>query len=143
VSEVDDLVAVRVRDCPDGSHGAGDYAYLKPEADIDIGFAVHGVVGRATGDANQMTVELGHVYLRYGIARWDMHDPGGKTWPIDLASIKRIPWTLLYPVADKAAELYGSVLDPLVARLLTASRNGSTDASTSATRRSSGKRQKH
>lgn len=137
-----ELVPVRVRDCPTGSHPDGDFAYLKPEPDFDIGMAVHGVIGRSITDPDLLQVELGRVYLRFGIVRWDLHDDAEKPYPTGMVGIGQLSWPEIYPLADKAADLYGSVLDPLVARLSKSSPNGSTGDSTSVRTPSTGKRRK-
>lgn len=139
----DDLVPVRVRDCPNGSHPEGDFAYLKPRADLEIGFAANALIGRTISDPALMTIELGKAYLRFGIVKWDLHEPSGQAWPLGLDSLGRLNWaTEVYPIADKAAELYGDVLDPLVASLSNGSPSGRTGGSTSATRPSSPKPRK-
>lgn len=142
---MDELIPVRVRDCPsDGLHPDGDFAYLKPRADLDIGMAVNGIIGRSSGDPDLLQVELGRVYLRFGIVRWDLHEADGSPWPLGLSSLSRLDWAReIFPMAEEAAVLYGSVFDPLVARLSKSSPNGPTGDSTSARRPSSSKRQKH
>ena len=142
--------------CPDSPHSAGDFAYLKPVADLELGLAAHQVVGNALEATHQngssltpeqafamIQIKLGVSYAIHGIAAWDLLDEHGKSLPINAATVQAIKWTEIEPVADKAAELYAEeVLVPLVARLSRSSRTGQTAGSTSATRRTSTKRPK-
>lgn len=137
--------------CIGTPHPAGDFAYLKPEADLALGLAAHQVVSSAVEATQQngssltsdqafemMQIKLGISYAIHGIAAWDLLDEHGKSLPINAATVQAIKWTEIEPVADKAARLYADeVLVPLVDRLSRLSRTGRTGGSTSATRASS------
>lgn len=154
-----ELVPVRMGACrcPDTPHSEGDFAYLKPQADLALGLAANQVVAEAV-DAQRlngssltaeqafemMQVRLGVSYAIHGIAAWDLLDEHGKPLVINAATVGAIKWTEIEPVADKAAMLYSEeVLRPLVARLSKLSRPGRTDGSTSAKRTGSRPRPKH
>lgn len=154
-----DLIPVRMRDCRcDGTpHPSGDFAYLKPEADLELGLAAHQVVSQTVDSQRQngssltheqafemMQIKLGMAYCIHGIAAWDLLDEHGKPVPVNAATVQAIKWSEIEPVADKAATLYSEeVLVPLVARLSKFSRPGRTAGSTSARPRSSKPRRKH
>lgn len=156
---MEELIPVRMRDCacPGAPHAEGDFAYLKPRADIAVGLAVHQVVYNSVDSTQQngssltpdqafgqMQIKLGMAYTVHGIARWDLLDEHGK--PLDIASAilnGKVGWTEVMPVADKAATLYSEeVLVPLAASLRTSSPRGQTRRSTSAKTRSSRGRRK-
>lgn len=142
--------------CDGNPHPAGDFAYLKPVADLELGLAAQQVVSNALDATHQngssltpeqafemIQIKLGVSYAIHGMAAWDLLDEHGKPVPINAATVQAIKWTEIEPVADKAASLYAEeVLVPLVARLSRSSRTGQTDGSTSAIRRTSTKRQK-
>ena len=144
--------------CPGTPHSEGDFAYLKPQADLEVGLAVHQVVynsvdsTRQNGSSptpdeaqSQMQVKLGIAYTVHGIDHWDLQDENGK--PLEIApSILRgkVGWATIAPVADRASALYSEeVLVPLVAGLSRSSRTGQTASSTSPKTRSTRKRPKH
>lgn len=146
-----DLVPVRMRDCrcPGSPHLEGDFAYLKPKADVSIGLAAHQVISMG-GDPVRIQVGLGKAYLTYGVVRWDILGENGRPAPVE-ATLETLDWADVMEVAEKAADLYGeSVLAPLVARLTKAtngttpesSQNGRTVGSTSAKTASSRSRRK-
>lgn len=153
-----ELIPVRMRDCRcDGSpHSEGDFAYLKPQADLELGLAAHQVVSQTVDSQRQngsslsseqafelMQIKLGMAYAIHGIAQWDLLDEHGKPVPVNAATVGAIKWTEIEPVADKAATLYSEeVLVPLVARLSKFSPRGRTAGSTSRKPRSSKPRPK-
>ncbi len=153
-----ELVPVRMGECRcvGAPHAGGDFAYLKPEADLALGLAANQVVAQAVESQQQngssltsqqafemMQIKLGMSYAIHGIASWDRLDEHGKPLEINAATVGGVKWTDIEPVAQKAALLYADeVLRPLVDRLSGLSRSGQTDGSTSASKGSSKPRRK-
>ena len=101
--------------CPGTPHSEGDFAYLKPRADLAIGLAAESAIGMSRGEL-ETRVNLGLAYVRYGIASWDLLDEHGKPVPVE-TGIDELGWEDLEPVAEKANDLYSeNVLRPLLAR---------------------------
>jgi hypothetical protein len=129
--------------CPGQPHPEGDFAYLKPKADLLVGLTAHAVIGSAIGDVIEMTAALGRAYTIAGLVRWDLLDEHGKPVPVTTDAIDGLSWTEIEPVADKASLLYSEdVMRPLLERLRKSSPTGSTGGSTSRSRQSSAKRRK-
>jgi hypothetical protein len=141
----DNLIPVRMRDCscPGQPHAEGDFAYLKPKADLTVGLTAHAVLMLGITDAAEMIGALGRAYTISGVARWDLLDEHGKPVPVSTDAIDKLSWTDIAEVADKASDLYSNeVMLPLRDRLLKSSPNGRTPKRTSATRASSKSRRK-
>lgn len=138
-----ELISVRMSECrcPGTPHSAGDFAYLKPQADLELGLAAHQVVAQAVEAQLQngssltpsqalemMQVKLGMSFAIHGIAQWDLLDEHGKPLPINAATVGAVKWTDIAPVADKAAVLYSDeVLRPLAVSRSKSLRRGQTD----------------
>lgn len=129
--------------CPGTPHPEGDFAYLKPKADLLVGLTAHAVIGSAIGDHIEMTAALGRAYTISGLVRWDLLDEHGKPVPVTTDAIDGLSWTEIEPVADQASLLYSEdVMRPLLERLRKSSGTGQTGGSTSRSRPSSAKRRK-
>lgn len=153
-----ELVPVRMGECrcPGTPHTAGDFAYLKPQADLEVGLAAHQVVNNSVQSTRQngssltaeqalelMQIQLGKAYTIHGIKRWDRLDEHGQPLEINAATVDQLSWSQIKDVADKAAQLYSEeVLIPLVESLSRLSRSGQTNGSTSARKPSTRKRQR-
>lgn len=153
-----ELVPVRMGACrcPGAPHSEGDFAYLKPQADLELGLAANQVVAQTVDSTMKngssltpdqaleaMQIKLGMSYAVHGIASWDRLDEHGKPLEINVVTVGSIPWAEIESVAEKAAVLYADeVLRPLVDRLSRLSRTGRTRGSTSAKRTGSKPRQK-
>lgn len=144
-----DLIPVPLGEClcPGAPHGDGDFAYLKPQADIKVGLAAHSAIfnAGANGAATQEEIQiaLGIAYAWAGISKWDLLDQDGKPLPVSKANVEALNWTRIAPLADTASKLYSDeVLAPLVARASKSSPNGRTNGSTHRQTRSTSKRKK-
>ena len=89
-----------------------------------------------------MSKGLGWAYVTNGIVDWTFEDNGVKV-PCTPLNIRRLKWDVVYPIANKASDLYSEDLfRPLVARASKSSRNGQTHDSTLATTGRSSRRPK-
>jgi hypothetical protein len=89
-------------------------------------------------DVGTVTEKLGRLYVERGIVRWNFLDEGGEAIPISPDLLRRLNWDAIFPIANKAAELYSEALvRPLVAQASKSSSNGHTAPSTSAKSRRS------
>ena len=142
-----DLIPVRVRECPDGSHPDGDHVYILPKLSLEGGIAARqdvDAVSSTTEDLNTFLVRRWMVtFCRYGAVSWELHDPGGEVWPFDV-SVLLADHDLAYVVADKADDLYReSVMRPLLERARSnTSRSGAAGGSTSPKTTSTGSRRR-
>ena len=131
-----DLIPVRVRECPDGTHPDGDVVFLRPKLSLEGGIAARqdvDAVRSTTEDLDSFLIRRWMVtFCRYGAVSWTLHDEGNpEPWPFDVGVLLE-DHDLAYAVADKADDLYReSVMRPLLARLSTTSSNGATGGSTS------------
>ena len=124
-----DLVSVRVRECPDGSHPDGDTVSLHPTLSLEGGTAAMQDYAASLGDASSLTQRWLRTFVRYGAADWTLHDPGGEPWPFDVERLLS-DFALSWAVAAKADDLYGeAVLLPL-GLAPTTGRTTSSDGST-------------
>lgn len=129
-----DLEACR---CPGTPHDH-DTVWLRPELGADAGLAAMLVVRESNADSEELEIRLGRVYLKYGIVSWTFVDEQGQPVPVTRELTGKLAWPAVYPVANKASELYSQdLLHPLVEAVSRSSRNGHTAPSTSAKRRSS------
>ena len=136
-----ELVRVKVRDCPDGTHnGEGDWVALAPKLSLEGGLAaeqdLREVAGikddGARGDAIQRRWVV--TFVRYGAKEWNFHEDG-EDIPFSTDALLE-DYSLARPVADKAADLYSdAVLRPFLNRLQERSPTGRTGATTSKARR--------
>jgi hypothetical protein len=157
---MEDLIPVRVRECPDGSHPEGDHVYILPQLSLDGGIAArqdmtfanaeHPVTAADIDDQGNWITENGRLYdaalirrwmvtfCRYGAVSWTLHSPGGQVWPFDVNVLLQDA-ELGYEVADKADDYYrGAVMRPLVQEPSKPSPRGDLDGSTSAKPKSTG-----
>lgn len=145
MSDGNGYIPVRMRDCscPGQPHAAGDFAYLKPQADLSIGLAAHTAIFNSGTDVEELQVALGKAYTVNGIHHWDLLNAEGKPLPVSKAAVEALSWAAIAPVADKASMLYSDeVLAPLQARASKLSPNGRTKGSTSPKRRTTSKPRK-
>ena len=140
----DELVPVELEACHcPGTPHAHDTVWLRPTLSASGGMAGMYVIGQGISDPEQLEQELARVYLEHGIARWTFVDEQGQPVPVEKDTIRHMTWTVAYPIADKASDLYSQdLLRPLVARASALSQNGHTAKSTSARRRTSSARQR-
>jgi len=132
---VSELLPVRVRECPDGSHPDGDVVYLRSKVDWVGGVMLRRILdeGRRSGDIQGTTAAWMDGVIRYGVTGWNLHDDEGET-PFDVAALLD-DYELAEPVGVKANELYTEqVVVPLVKALRATSQRGSTADSTSPTK---------
>jgi hypothetical protein len=79
------------------------------------------------GDGDSVAERLGRAYLIQGISGWTFVDTKGDPVPCTRENISRLRWSeAVYRLADKASDLYASVLDPLVVRASASSPGGRT-----------------
>ncbi len=138
-----ELVPVRVRDCPDGTHPEGDSVWLRPTLSLQGGLTAAGQVRQANGDDQVLYRLWMDTFARYGAVAWNLHDEGQpEPWPFDVERLlDNFEWA--FPVADKADDMYRpGLFDPLAKRRPSSSPRGQTAPSTSsspnrASRRSS------
>lgn len=144
-------VAVPVGEClcPGAPHSDGDTVFLRPELDPGGGMAVMRVAATGDGDTASIEERLGRAYLVWGIVSWTFVDEEGKPVPCTRENIRKLRWNdATYAIADKASDLYGDALDPLVtavnrlALTTSSSRNGRTTPPTSRTRSGSASRRR-
>ncbi len=136
---------VRFRDCtcPETPHSGpspewgdldGDVVELRPFLDLSGGAealrATRSAIAAAGNDVEKatefMAEYVGPVYVRRGVLRWNVVDENG---PVACTpeAIAALPWVEAYEIADRADDLYGgSVLAPLVKRIVDSSAIGST-----------------
>lgn len=136
-----ELVKVKVRECPDGTHnGEGDWVALAPKLSLEGGLAaeqdLREVAGikddGARGDAIQRRWVV--TFVRYGAKDWNFHEDG-EDIPFSTDALLE-DYALARPVADKAADLYSdAVLRPFLNRLQERSPTGRTAGTTSNRRR--------
>ena len=136
-----DLVIVRVRDCPDGTHnGEGDWVALAPRLSLEGGLAAEQVVREAASIADE--AERGEAiqrrwimaFVRYGAKDWNLHE-NGEDIPFSPEALMQ-DYAIAREVADKAADLYSEVvLRPFLERQRKRSPTGPTGATTSKARR--------
>ena len=137
------FIPVRMRDCscPGQPHAEGDFAYLKPRADIAVGLAAHSAIYNHRGDQEGLQIALGVAYTVHGIDHWDLQDEHGKPLPISAA--RTLPWSDIAELADRASVLYSDeVLAPLRVGASKSSPNGRTNGSTYPRKVSTPKRRK-
>ncbi len=155
--------AVRFRDCAcpgtphDGLEGAddGDIVWLRPVLPWGPGaealrLILESVVivantgGGPKGedpllDDSRVAETVGPIYVRHGVARWNVVDEDGPV-PYDAEAIL-VDYTLAYPVVEVANQLYTEkLIDPLVKRMSVSSGRGSSVVPIRQTRRSSASR---
>lgn len=143
------VTTVRARDCacPGTPHPDGDLVYLHPALPFLGGLASRSVLA-SVGDAIVAEEMLGRVYLRHGIAGWNLLDGRGK--PRDLtpeAAEAEFPWSRGGRLICEACDvLYQEeILAPLVERLQALSEPGQPEPipeEISLTKRSTRKRQR-
>ena len=146
----DSLVPVPVGACRcvGTPHPDGDVVWLSPHLSLRGGFVAERTMIALSGlkDRTELEAGLVEVYVRYGIADWNLVDPDGDPIPVTEDTIRSeilSDFGRARPIADAADELYTSaILDPLVARLSKSSRAGQTSGSTSPNRPFSPKRPK-
>ena len=152
---MDDLVAVRVRDCPDGSHPEGDSVWITPTLSLKGGFDARVQMGevfnrleaalpRGTKEAppelvlaesKRLEGEWFETFVRHAPRRWNLHDPDGEPWPFDTQRLLD-DYELGLPVAEACNARCGDgLLSPLTAGRPVNSPNGHTAGSTSKKRR--------
>lgn len=126
--------------CPGAPHPDGDTIWLRRELTPQGMLAAMAEI--SVEDEELLTKGLGWTYVINGIVDWTLEDNGVKV-PCTQQNIRRLTWEAIYPVAQRASELYSEALfRPLVARASRSSRNGRTRALTSASTASSSKRPK-
>jgi hypothetical protein len=157
-----DLIPVRVRECPDGTHPEGDHVFILPKLGLEGGIAarqdlaevrrLYPITSADISDAGEFVTEAGRAYdaalvrrwmvtfCRYGAVSWELHDEGGEVWPFDVSRLLGDA-ELGFVVADRADDFYReSVMRPLLERARQTSRSGATGSSTSRPTTSTGKR---
>lgn len=137
-----ELIAVRVRECPDGTHPNGDSVWLTPTLSLAGGIRAQlqldAVNDRVAADpethgaeAERLTGEWFETFVRHGAVEWDLHDEDGPIWAFDVERLVA-DYTLGLPVANVANDLYsGGLLNPLPAGRPRKSPSGPTAGSTS------------
>ena len=156
-----DLIPVRVRDCPDGTHPEGDHVYLLPKLSLEGGIAARQDIAEARrvadisnddfdGSGNPLTpagraydaalIRLWMVtFCKYGAVSWELHDKDGEVWPFDI-DVLLTDAELGFLVADRADDIYReAVVRPLALAARQTSRSGPRPASTSPRTTSTGK----
>lgn len=117
-------------DCPDKPHPNGDEVYLYPNLTFDGGAAATAALREGVGTSD-LGRALGHAYLQWQVAGWNLVDDEGKGVPYDKALLLS-DWNLGRPVAERADEMYSEdLLRPLVASVSTSSAPGPTIPQTS------------
>lgn len=157
----DELVPVRVRECPDGTHPEGDTVWILPKLSLEGGIAARqdlAEVRRAfpitDGDMDEKgspVTAAGRAwdaalirawmvtFCRFGAVSWDLHDPDGEPWPFDVERLLT-DGEIGFAVADRADDFYRSaVIRPLALGARETSRSGAMDGSTSAPKTSTGR----
>jgi hypothetical protein len=136
--------------CPGTPHPNGDTVYLRPTPGlvggvmirnryVDISTRLYALQQRGEmndTDTAEATGQLLETYLRAGIASWTLVDEQGQPVEVTRDSITAFEehWQAATVVADRADDLYKSVvLDPLRMAGSTSSNGSPTTASTSAT----------
>jgi hypothetical protein len=131
-----DLIGpVRFRDCacPNTPHPDGDVAYLRPYLDYAGGAEALAAIQKSNADPILMPQLLGPVFIRRGVADWNLLDEDGDPVPVTDEALDALRWEDAYDLADKADDIYGGqVLAPLVKRLPKPSPTGRTGRSTRA-----------
>lgn len=124
--------------CPGTPHD-GDTVYLRPKLDLRAGMVAQRKIieiGSSTNDADEAMGDLAVIYCRHGVDSWTLVDEEGEALPVTPEAIENVllaDFSVGYPVADAAADLYnGVLLDPLVAKASKSSRPTRTRGSTSA-----------
>jgi hypothetical protein len=127
--------------CDGTPHPHGDTIWLRAELTPEGAYAA---AVASAGEGETMEQVLGWTYLVHGIVDWTFLDERGKPIPCTKENIRRLDWTAVYPVAQKASQLgYSEALvRPLVASVSRSSRNGQTDVLTSVAKGSSRPRQR-
>ena len=137
-----DLVPVRFRDCtcPGTPHPDGDVAYLRPYLDYAGGAEALAAIRDVAGDTDKFDQVLGPIFIRRGVADWNLLDENGDPIPVTAEAVDALRWEDAYELADRADDLYGGqVLAPLVKRMPGSSRTGRTGGSTRRPRKRSPK----
>ena len=136
-----ELVPVRARDCecPGAPHGEdGDIVYILPKPSLDLGLAWQLDMSEsadASGavKAAEVKPRWYRPYARHGAVGWNLLDADGAPVPFDIGALLA-DFSLAYPAADKADDLYAEALvRPLADRLSGLSQNGRMNGSTSRT----------
>ncbi len=143
---MEDLVAVRVRECPDGSHPDGDTVWILLKLILEGGIAARQDVDAARTSSEGFDVFLIRrwmvTFCRFGAVSWNLHDTDGEEWPFDVERLLQ-DHDLAYPVADKADDLYReSVMRPLLETVRQTSPRGRAADSTSRRTTSTGSRRR-
>ena len=130
-----ELVPVPLGYCPclGGPHADGDTVYLYPELSMAGGMAAQGAISEASGetgiDGLRLQELLASVWIRHGVAAWTFLDDNGSDIPVTPTNIAAaLPYAKGgRAVSEKADDLYAeAVTAPLVERLNTLSKRGST-----------------
>lgn len=137
--------------CPETPHPDGDTVHLWPKLGLLAGIAVQKLVvdaiqaGKGLTSAETQGI-LAEGYLLWGVRDWTLVDEKGAKRPVDHDAIRACllsDFAVAAPVADAADDLYmEAVIAPLLKRVSTSSRNGSTNGSTSPRPSGGGERRK-
>lgn len=131
--------------CPGSPHAEGDVVYLHPELSMAGGLAAQAIAQATGNDIVAIQERLADLWIRHGVADWNLVDGDGDPLPLTPDSIAS---ALPYGkggrlVAERADELYAEdILGPLVERLEAISRPGRSEPSTSPTQTSTRRRRK-
>lgn len=131
VDEGQKVTNVRARDCtcPGNPHPDGDWVYLHPSLPFLGGMAARSVIAAVGGDPIIAEELLGKVYLRHGIAGWNLVDAKGRLRDVTPETAEaEFPWSaggrLIVEACD---ELYQEeILAPLLERIEALSEPGPT-----------------
>lgn len=142
------LVPVQLNYCPckGKPHPDGDTIYLYPELSTPAGIRARAFFRDAMmSEISKVDAEeaLADLWLTVGVAEWTFLFDDGDAIPVTPENVVRaLPYAKGgRQVADKADDLYAdSVSNPLLAKLKSISKRGSTNGSISATRKPTRKR---
>ena len=120
--------------CPNAPHSDGDVVYLAPQLSMAGGMAAQSAISEGITDSLRLQELLAAIWVRHGVVDWNLVDEDGDKLPLDPQTIAA---ALPYGkggrlVAERADDLYAEdILAPLVQRLKSTSRRGTTPAGSS------------
>ena len=132
--------------CPGTPHPDGDTVTLRDKPTLHMGTTAFGWANMQATEKKPTSGDIAELYLRDGIVAWTFLEEDGTPKPVTEETIDWLldDFTLAYPVADKAADVYTDIIfRPLVDLMPKASKrtrasrrsssSGPTESSTSVT----------
>lgn len=123
--------------CPGTPHPDGDVAYLRPKLSFEGGAEAASLIAHVASTVTpaQFELALGPVFIKHGVAEWNVVDEDGDPVPVTHAALAELDWAegyaLFQVLGDNGPLKYGGqVLAPFQSKKSTPSKRGRTERST-------------